>query len=119
MTRWSLVRYKNQGEIRWTNTWAGTHEAQYVGGVNQAVFPTSNIRIDSITTVATGTPAGNIILGDGSDTDRFVESVAMAAYTDHTVAHRNHDGTNLKLVLDPDTNFTGTLTTTLKYTILD
>ena len=114
----SLTRYKKTGEVRWTNTWSGTHEAQYVGGVNQAVLPSDNIRVDSITMICTATGV-NVILGDGSDGDRWVASVALATYLDCTVANRNHDGTNRKIVIDPDANYTGSITTIFKYTILD
>jgi hypothetical protein len=105
-------------EVRWTNIWAGTHEAQYIGGVNQNVLPSNNIRIESITMVATATGV-NVIVGDGSDTDRFVASVALATYLDCTIANRNHDGTNRKLTIDPDGNFTGSISTTIKGIILD
>lgn len=114
----SLARRKKDFEYRWTNTWTGTHEAQYIGGVNQNVLPSGNIRIDSITMVCTATGV-NVILGDGSDTDRFVASVALATYLDCTIANRNHDGTNRKLVIDPDGNLTGSITTTIRGTILD
>jgi len=113
----SLVRKQDTFEVRWTNTWAGTHEAQYVGGVNQAVLPPGSIRIESITMVVTGA-AGNVVLGDGNDVDHFVASVALAAYLDCTVASRSHDGTNMKLVIDPDTNLTGSISTTVKGVIL-
>ncbi len=61
----------------------------------------------------------NVILGDGSDGDRWVASEALATYLDCTVANRNHDGTNRKIVIDPDANYTGSITTIFKYTILD
>lgn len=114
----TLIRPKDTFEIRWTNTWAGTHEAQYIGGFNQNILPSDNIRIDSITMTATAT-GGNVVIGDGSDTDRFVASVAIATYLDCTIANRNHDGTNRKMVIDPDTNFTGSITTVVRGTILD
>jgi len=113
----SLTRRMKTFEVRWTNTWAGTHEAQYIGGVNQAVLPPGSIRIESITMVVTGA-TGNVVLGDGSDADHFVASVALAAYLDCTVASRSHDGTNMKLVIDPDTNLTGSISTTVKGAIL-
>ena len=114
----SLMRPQRTGEVRWTNTWAGTHEAQFICGVNQAVLPSENIRIESITMRCSATGV-NVILGDGSNTSRWVASVALAAYLDATVANRNHDGTNRKIVIDPDAIFTGSIITTIKYIILD
>ncbi len=113
----SLARLKREFEIRWTNTWTGTHEAQYLGGVNQNIFPTGDIRIESITMVCTATGV-NVILGDGSNTTRFVASTALAAYLDCTITYRYHDGTNMKAVIDPDANFTGSITTVIKGIIL-
>ena len=114
----SLMRPQRTGEVRWTNTWAGTHEAQYVGGVNQNVLPSENIRIESITMRCSAIGV-NVILGDSVNTSRWVASVALATYLDATVANRNHDGTNRKIVIDPDAIFTGSITTTIKYIILD
>lgn len=114
----NITRKQDRFEVRWANTWAGTHEAQYVGGVNQAVLPSANIRIESITMRCSATGV-NVILGDGSATSRWVASVALATYLDCTVANRNHDGTNRKVVIDPDANYTGTITTTVIGRILD
>jgi len=114
----NITRKQDRFEVRWANTWAGTHEAQYVGGVNQAVLPSANIRIESITMRCSATGV-NVILGDGSATSRWVASVALATYLDCTVANRNHDGTNRKLVIDPDAIYTGTITTTIVGRILD
>ena len=114
----SLTRKQDRFEVRWANTWAGTHEAQFIGGVNQAVLPSANIRIESITMRCSATGV-NVILGDGSATSRWVASVALATYLDCTVANRNHDGTNRKLVIDPDAIYTGTITTTIVGRILD
>jgi len=114
----TTVRRQDRFEVRWVNTWAGTHEAQYVGGTNKAVLPTSNIRVESITMRCSATGV-NVILGDGSDASRWVASVALAAYLDCTVANRNHDGTNLKLVIDPSANYTGSITTTIAGRIID
>ena len=112
----SLTRPKKTFEIRSVNTWAGTHAAQYLCGINQNILPPGNIRIESIT--MTGATGANIILGDGSSTNKFVASVAMAAYLDCTIASRSHDGTNMKMVIDPDGNITGSVTTTVKGIIL-
>lgn len=114
----TFVRSKNIGEIRWVNTWSGTHEEQYLGGTNQNILPSSNIRIESITMRCSATGV-NVILGDGATTNRWVASVALATYLDCTVANRNHNGTNRKMVIDPDNNYTGSITTTVKYIILD
>ena len=114
----SLMRPQRTGEVRWTNTWAGTHEAQFICGVNQAVLPSENIRIESITMRCSATGV-NVTLGDNVNASRWVASVALATYLDATVANRNHDGTNRKIVIDPDAIFTGSITTTIKYIILD
>lgn len=106
----SLVRPKKEFEIRWTNTWAGTHEAQYIGGVNQDILP-KNAYIESIVGTVTGDTIEDIIIGDGSDDDRFVEITTglAAGTTSFTLANRTDDGTNRKLVVDPDANFTGSI----------
>jgi len=114
----TTTRRKKEFEVRWSNTWAGTHEAQYLGGVNEAILPSDNIRIESITMRCSATGV-NVILGDGSATARWVASVALATYLDCTIANRNHDGTNRKLVIDPSANYTGTITTTIIGRILD
>lgn len=116
----SLVRPKRDGEVRWTNTWAGSHEAQYIGGVNQAILP-ANAYIESIVGVITGSTVEDIIVGDGSDTDRWVAltSGLAAGTVAFTLANRISDGTNRKMAVDPDANFTGSIVWTIKYTILD
>jgi len=114
----TTTRRKKDFEVRWSNTWAGTQEAQFICGVNQAVLPSENIRIESITMRCSATGV-NVILGDGSNTSRWVASVALATYLDCTVANRNHDGTNRKLVIKPSANYTGTITTTIIGRILD
>jgi hypothetical protein len=113
----TLMRPESRFEIRWTNTWAGTSESQYVGGVNEDIFPSDNVFIEYIIWECTATGV-NGILGDGSDTDRFVESTALAAYTNCTIANRTHDGTNRKFVIGLNGNFTGSITTTLVGRIL-
>ena len=106
-------------EIRWTNTWAGTHEAQYICGINQAVLPVNGY-IDEIIGVIAGTTIEDIIIGDGSDTDRWVEiTTGLAPGTrSFTLANRINDGTNYKLVVDPDANFTGSIAFTIRGHIL-
>ena len=115
----SLLRKKDTFEVRWTNTWAGTHEAQYIGGVNQAVLP-ANCYIESIIGVVSGATIEDIIIGDGSDTDRWVTITTglSAGTTSFTLANRISDGTNYKLVVDPDANFTGSIAWTIKGIIL-
>jgi len=115
----SLTRRKKDFEVRWTNTWAGTHEAQYIGGVNQAVLPVG-CYIEKIIGVITGATIEDIIVGDGSDTDRWVAATTglAAGTTSFTIANAISDGTNYKLVVDPDANFTGSIAWTIKGIIL-
>ncbi|MFA6358763.1 MAG: hypothetical protein WCY09_08935 [Candidatus Omnitrophota bacterium] len=117
----SLTRYKKDFEFRWVNTWAGTHEAQYVGGANQNVLP-DNAFIDSIIVSVTGGTIEDIVLGDGSDVDRFVAlTTGLAAGSGQPLVIANHmsDGTNKKLVVDPDANFTGSISWLITGTILE
>lgn len=115
----SLTRPKRDFIIKWTNTWAGTHELQYIGGVNQAILP-PNCYIDSIIGVITGGTIEDIIIGDGSDTDRWVTiTTGLAAGTvAFTIANAISDGTNYKMTVDPDANFTGSITWTINGKIL-
>jgi len=103
-------------EVRWTNTWAGTNELQYIGGVNQAIIP-ANAYIESIVGTISGSTVEDIIIGDGSDTDRYVTiTTALAAGTNtFTVAARTTDGTNLKLTVDPDANATMSIAWVITY----
>ncbi len=105
-----------RGEVRWTNTWAGTNELQYIGGVNQAILP-SNAYIESIVGTVSGATPHDIIVGDGSDTDRYVTITTglAAGTTSFTVAARTTDGTNLKLTVDPDTNATMSIAWVITY----
>jgi hypothetical protein len=116
----SPLRRLKTFEVRWTNTWAGTHEAQYIGGVNQSVLPVDCYISDIIGVVAGGT-IEDIIIGDGSDTDRWVaitEGLAEGTVA-FTLANRVSDGTNYKLVVDPDANFTGSIAFTIRGVILE
>ena len=110
---------KNSFEIRWVNTWTGTHEAQYIGGFNQAILPVG-CYIESIIGVISGTTIEDIIIGDGSDTDRWVSiTTGLAAGTvSFTIANRISDGTNYKMICDPDANFTGSISWVIKGIIL-
>jgi len=112
---------KREFEIRWTNTWAGTHELQYVGGTNQAIFPTGDIWIDSWTYKITGATIEDVVCGDGSDADRFVTlTTGLAAGTGRfTLASNTTDGTNLKCTIDPDANFTGSIASVIRGYILE
>jgi hypothetical protein len=107
-------------EVRWTNTWAGTNELQYIGGVNQAILP-ANAYIESIVGTVSGATPHDIIIGDGSDTDRYVTITTglAAGTTTFTLASRTTDGTNLKLTADPDTDCTMSIAWVIKYTTLE
>ena len=107
-------------QVRWTNTWTGTQELQYIGGVNQAVLP-AKAYIESIVGIVSGATVEDIIIGDGSDTDRYVAlTTALAAGTvTFTLANRTTDGTNLKLTVDPDANATMSIIWTVTYRILE
>jgi hypothetical protein len=103
-------------EVRWTNTWAATQELQYIGGVNQAILPT-NAYIESIVGTVSGATPHDIIVGDGSDTDRYVTITTglAAGTTTFTLANRTTDGTNLKLTVDPDTDATMSIAWVITY----
>jgi len=107
-------------EVRWTNTWAGTNELQYIGGVNQAILP-ANAYIESIVGTVSGATPHDIIVGDGSDADRYVTITTglAAGTTSFTLAARTTDGTNLKLTVDPDTNSDMSIAWVIKYTTLE
>jgi hypothetical protein len=107
-------------EVRWTNTWAGTNELQYIGGVNQAILP-ANAYIESIVGTVSGATPHDIIIGDGSDTDRYVTITTglAAGTTSFTLANRTTDGTNLKLTVDPDTNATMSIAWVIRYSTLE
>jgi hypothetical protein len=115
----TITKPKDTFVVKWVNTWAGTHEAQYIGGVNQAVLP-ANCYIESIIGVITGATIEDIIIGDGSDTDRWVVATTglTAATYSFALANRISDGTNYKLVVDPDANFTGSIAFTIRGIIL-
>jgi hypothetical protein len=107
-------------QVRWTNTWTATHELQYIGGVNQAVLP-AKAYIESIVGIVSGATVEDIIIGDGSDTDRYVAlTTGLAAGTvTFTLANKTTDGTNLKLTVDPDANATMSIIWTVTYRILE
>jgi hypothetical protein len=107
-------------EVRWTNTWDGTNELQYIGGVNQAILP-ANAYIESIVGTVSGATPHDIIVGDGSDTDRYVTITTglAAGTTSFTLANRTTDGTNLKLTVDVDTNATMSIAWVIRYSTLE
>jgi hypothetical protein len=107
-------------EVRWTNTWDGTNELQYIGGVNQAILP-ANAYIESIIGTVSGATPHDIIVGDGSDTDRYVTITTglAAGTTNFALAARTTDGTNLKLTVDPDTNATMSIAWVIRYSTLE
>ena len=106
---WSSI----SGLFRFTGTltWAGTHAAQELG-LN--IIP-DNAFIEHIVGVVSGTVIADIIAGDGSDTDHWIEiTTDLAAGTyDFTVANKSGDGTHKKFVVDPDANFTGSIAFTI------
>ena len=109
--------------MRWTNSCAETHEAQYISGVNQPILP-ARAYITSIIGVITSTGGSgvqDVIVGDGSDTDRYVTiTTALAAGTKtFTLASNTTDLTNLKLTVDPDANCTMSIAWTITYNILE
>ena len=109
----------NTFTVKGVTTWAGTHEAKHICGMNQAQLPV-NCYIESIIGVISGTTIEDIVIGDGVDVDRWVAiTTGLAAGTvNFTIANRTSDGTNFKLVVDPDANFTGSISWTIKGIIL-
>jgi hypothetical protein len=107
-------------EVRWTNTWAGTNELQYIGGVNQAILP-ANAYIESIVGTVSGATPHDIIVGNGSDTDRYVTITTglAAGTTNFALAARTTDGTNLKLTVDPDTDCSMSIAWLIRYSTLE
>ena len=107
-------------EVRWTNTWDGTNELQYIGGVNQAILP-ANAYIESIVGTVSGATPHDIIIGDGSDTNRYVTITTglAAGTTNFALAARTTDGTNLKLTVDPDTNSDMSIAWVISYSTLE
>ena len=119
----SITRYKNTFEIRGINTWAGTHEAQSITmltDASRAMLPV-DCYITDIIGVITGATIEDIIIGDGSDTDRWVAiTTGLAAGTvAFTPANRISDGTNYEMVVDPDADFTGSIEWTIRGIIID
>lgn len=105
----SLIRKKDTFEVRWTTSWTASHEAQYIGGVNQNVLPVDCL-VRTITAIVSGVDIEDIIVGDGSaDTDHWIALVdglwvdeGSYVFTVENIS----DGTNRKLVADPDADCT-------------
>lgn len=116
----TVVNAGTEFEIRWKNTWSGTHELQYIGGYNLAWLRT-DCYIDSIIGYITGSTIEDIIIGDGSDTDRYVTITTglSTGVKEFTLANRTNDGTYLKLTVYPDANFTGSIAWTIRGTLLE
>jgi hypothetical protein len=120
----TVLPRKTRFEVRGTNTWTGTQELQYIGGVNQAILP-ANAFIETIAVKVTGADVHDVFVGDGADVDRYVVisggggghgGVAMTVGS-YTLPIANHatDGTNLKLTVDPDTDCTMTIAWVITY----
>jgi hypothetical protein len=108
-------------EVRWTNTWDGTNELQYIGGVNQAIIP-ANAYIESIVGTVSGATPHDIIVGDGSDTDRYVAlttGLAAGVVNFTLTATPFTDGTNLKLTVDPDTDCSMSIAWLIRFSTLE
>jgi hypothetical protein len=115
-----LIRPKRDFEVRWTTTWTATNEAQYIGGYNQNVLP-PGAYVESVIGTVTGADVEDLIIGDGSDADRWVTITTGLASgtTSFTLANRILDGTNAKLVVDPDADATMSIEWLVKGMILN
>lgn len=114
LTGSSLTLPKRDFQVRGTVTWSGTHELKHITGIDQAVLP-PNAYIERIIGVITGSTIEDIQIGDGSDGDRFVALTTGLSTGTVTFTIANHitDGTNYKLTVDPDANFTGSIAFTI------
>jgi hypothetical protein len=120
----TVLPRKTRFEVRGTNTWTGTQELQYIGGVNQAILP-ANAFIETIAVKVTGADVHDVFVGDGVDVDRYVVisggggghgGVAMTVGSYYLpIANHATDGTNLKLTVDPDTDCTMTIAWVITY----
>jgi hypothetical protein len=115
LTGSSLTLPKRDFQVRGTVTWSGTHELKHITVIDRAVLP-PNAYIESIIGVITGSTIEDIQIGDGSDGDRFVVLTTGLSTGTVTFTIANHipDGTNYKLTVDPDANFTGSIAFTIK-----
>ena len=119
----TIARKKTDFEIRGINTWTASHAAQSIAmtsDASRAMLP-ANCYIESIVGVVAGSDIEDIIIGNGSDTDYWVElTTGLAAGTvSFMLANRISDGTNYELVVDPDADCTMTITWTIKGYVLD
>jgi len=119
----TITRKKTEFEIRGINTWTASNAAQSIAmtsDASRAMLP-ANCYIESIVGVIAGADIEDIIIGNGSDTDYWVElTTGLAAGTvSFMLANRISDGTNYELVVDPDADCTMTITWTIKGYILD
>jgi len=115
----SLVRSERDFTVKWTNSWSGTNELQYIGGINESILPT-DCYITSIIGVISGTTIEDVTVGDGADADRFVTITTglAAGTTSFTVANPISDATNYDLTVTPDAAFTGSIRWTISGIVL-
>jgi hypothetical protein len=119
----TITRKKTEFEIRGINTWTASNVAQSIAmtsDASRAMLP-ANCYIESIVGVVAGADIEDIIIGNGSDTDYWVElTTGLAAGTvSFMLANRISDGTNYELVVTPDAVATMSITWTIKGYILD
>lgn len=83
------------------------------------MLPTSCYLTDIIGAIS-GTTIHDIIVGDGNDADEFVTITGGLATgtTSFTIASPISDGTNYKMTVTPDTEFTGSIRWTILGKIL-
>jgi len=119
LTGSSLTQPKRDFEIRGITSWTASHTAQDIVGVAQNVLP-PNAYIQSIVGVITGADVEDIIIGDGSDGDRWVTiTTGLATGTvSFTIANHISDGSHEQLVVDPDADCTMSIEWTIKGVIL-
>lgn len=112
----------NTWELRGSNVYAGAHAAQHVVGINQKCFPAGGgIWVEQYLMNIVGATPHDIIVGDGSDVDQWVAiTTGIAAGKQAlSVATGFDDGTNLKFILDPDTNATATYSSVISGRMLE
>jgi hypothetical protein len=112
----SLTQPKYDFTFKATIEWSASNTARHinVGNVDQAVLTSKSYITSIISKVTVSTSVQNIEIGDGSDVDRYVASVAPSGTQDHTLVNNINDGTNLKLVVTP----AGSATMTIEFTVL-
>jgi hypothetical protein len=112
----SLTQPKYDFTFKATIEWSASNTARHinVGNIDQVVLTSKHYITSIISKVTVSTSVQNIEIGDGSDVDRYVASVAPSGTQDHTLANNINDGTNLKLVVTP----AGSATMTIEFTVL-